>query len=74
MASVRVDSEDLRVAIEICDMMQGTMTPADVALVVRMAAYLTPKLEEAFSLQGLDPNDIALPEFPLLKPGDLYKG
>jgi len=74
MANVPVDSQDLRVAIEILDVMQGPMEPADVAMVVRMAAYLLPRLEDAFTNQGLDPNDIDLPEFPKLKPGDLYKG
>jgi hypothetical protein len=74
MANVPVNSQDLRVALEICDMIQGPMEPTDVAKVVRMAAYLTPMLEEAFETQGINPDDVDLPEFPLLKPGDLYKG
>lgn len=74
MAKLLLEAEDARTALEICDLMQGPMEPAEVAHVVRMAAYLTPMLEEAFETQGIDPNDVDLPEFPLLKPGDLYKG
>lgn len=65
--------EEARVALEICDLMQGPIDPGGVALVVRMASYLRPLLEDAFTAAGLDPEDIDLPEMPKLRPGDLHQ-
>lgn len=71
--TVELKPENARVALEICDMLEAPMEPGDVARVIRMAVYLRPILEDAFVQSGLDPDDVAMPTIPLIRPGDLHQ-
>jgi hypothetical protein len=64
--TVALQPEDAAVLWDLLDAMHGPMEPGEAADLFRKARYALPKLQAAFDAAGLDPDDVARPEVPLI--------
>jgi hypothetical protein len=55
------------VALDMAERLAGPVSPEEASFAIRQAQYLVPLLHEAFAEAGLDPEEMDLPEIPLMK-------
>ena len=76
------------VVLDMAERMSGPISPEEASFAIRMAQYLVPLLHEAFADAGIDPEEMDLPQIPLMakhrtttppplrgtaRPGDLHQ-
>jgi hypothetical protein len=69
---IELDDDTSAVVLAILDALQGPMDGEAAALVLRQARFALPRLEQAFADAEIDPDDLAMPDIPLMVPGSKH--
>ena len=71
---IELDDDTSAVILAILDALHGPMDGETAAMVLRQARFALPRMEQAFADAGIDPEDLAMPDIPLMVPGSKSTG